>query len=260
MIVVFFIRAFIFKFASGYMRGSKATLRFLVLLLLFILSIGQFIFCPNLIRMFLGWDGLGLVSYLLVIFYSREKSLNSGLLTILRNRVGDYFLILAIFYSYLNKGGSMTYIFWVESCLIIRGLIVLAGFTKRAQIPFSSWLPMAMAAPTPVSALVHSSTLVTAGVYLLLRFNHLLSEEHSMFIFFRGVATIFIRAFSANWQSDQKKIVALSTLSNLGLMIVFIGKGLTDYCLFHLFAHALSKFFLFIRVGKRIGRKGGKQD
>merc|ERR1719186_374749 len=141
--------------------------------------------------MFLGWDGLGLVSYLLVIFYSREKSLNSGL--------------LAILYSYLNKGGSMTYIFWVESCLIIRGLIVLAGFTKRAQIPFSSWLPMAMAAPTPVSALVHSSTLVTAGVYLLLRFNHLLSEEHSMFIFFRGVATIFIRAFSANWQSDQKK-------------------------------------------------------
>jgi len=154
----------------------------------------------------------------------------------------------------------MTYIFWSESCLTIGGLVLLAAFTKRAQIPFSSWLPRAMAAPTPVSALVHSSTLVTAGVYLLLRFEHLLLEELSNFILFSGVATMFIGSFSANWQTDQKKIVALSTLSNLGLMIILIGRGQTDYCFFHLFAHALSKFFLFIKVGTGIQAKGGKQD
>lgn len=122
---------------------------------------------PNLIRILLGWDGLGLVSYCLVIYFQNVKSYNAGILTALSNRIGDVALLLAI--AWILNYGSWNYIFYLDiiknniEIIIIGGLVILAAITKSAQIPFSSWLPAAIAAPTPVSALVHSSTLVTAG-------------------------------------------------------------------------------------------------
>jgi len=137
-------------------------------------------------------------------------------------------------------------------------LVILAAITKRAQIPFSAWLPAAMAAPTPVSALVHSSTLVTAGVYLLIRFRYIIG--HRNFLFFIGVFTIFISGLGANYEIDLKKIIALSTLSQLGLIIITLGLGLTEYAFFHLITHAIFKSLLFLCAGVFIHSMGDLQD
>lgn len=130
--------------------------------------------------------------------------------------------------------------------------------TKRAQIPFSAWLPAAMAAPTPVSSLVHSSTLVTAGVYLLIRFNSLIGERK--FLFLVSVLTIFMSGFGANFEIDLKKIIALSTLSQLGVIIITLSLGFYELAFFHLMAHALFKSLLFLCAGALIHGIGDIQD
>lgn len=140
--------------------------------------------------------------------------------------------------------------------------VIIGSITKRAQVPFSSWLPAAMAAPTPVSSLVHSSTLVTAGVYLLVRFYPSL-RVHSYFcflIFYVGVVTCLMARFSALYENDLKKIVALSTLSQLGVMIMALGLGLPILSFFHLITHALFKALLFICAGTIIHNIQNNQD
>jgi len=161
---------------------------------------------PNIIRILLGWDGLGLVSYCLVIYYQNPKSANAGIVTILSNRIGDVAILLCISWL-INFGGwnffYLQYLYFARDTWLILGLVILAAITKRAQIPFSAWLPAAIAAPTPVSALVHSSTLVTAGVYLLIRFSYMMGRRN--FLFFVGVLTIFISGLGANFEIDLKK-------------------------------------------------------
>lgn len=158
-------------FRSSYIISEKFFARFIILVLIFVISIFLLILSPNIISLLLGWDGLGVTSYLLVIFYQRNKSYNAGILTALTNRLGDVGLLISI--SLTVYIGSWTYLFINRDnrtfSQVLIYLIIISACTKRAQIPFSSWLPAAIAAPTPVSALVHSSTLVTAGVYLLIR-------------------------------------------------------------------------------------------
>jgi len=139
--------------------------------------------------------------------------------------------------------------------------IILAAITKRAQIPFSAWLPAAIAAPTPISSLVHSSTLVTAGVYLLIRFFDLIYiSGFSIYVFYIGVFTIFISGLGANFEPDMKKIIALSTLSQLGLIMIVYGLGYPFLAFFHLLSHALFKSLLFICAGFVIHNFKGNQD
>ncbi|KAG7168794.1 NADH-ubiquinone oxidoreductase chain 5-like 10, partial [Homarus americanus] len=224
---VLFISSIVLFYRGDYIEGDKRFNRFIYLVLAFVLSIGALIVRPNIIRILLGWDGLGLVSYALVIFYQNEKSANAGILTVLSNRVGDVAILLRI------------------------SLIFIAGaITKRAQIPFSAWLPAAMAAPTPVSALVHSSTLVTAGVYLLIRFSPaLIGSEAQSVLLIISCLTIFIAGLGANFEYDLKKIIALSTLSQLGVILRILALGFADLAFFHLLAHALFKALLFICAG-----------
>ena len=181
-IVVGLISRIILIYSIYYMEGENNYVRFIYILLIFVSSIIFLILSPNLISLLLGWDGLGLTSYALVIFYQRESSNNSGIITILRNRVGDSALLVCIGWT-LYYGG-WNFFFYFNRDFYICLLIILAAITKRAQIPFSAWLPAAIAAPTPVSALVHSSTLVTAGVYLLIRFFPLLEKINLFFILF----------------------------------------------------------------------------
>nr|YP_010145951.1 NADH dehydrogenase subunit 5 [Gryllus lineaticeps]QQO79784.1 NADH dehydrogenase subunit 5 [Gryllus lineaticeps] len=265
MSFVMYISSLVINYSDSYMMGDYNLSRFIILVLMFVLSMMFLIISPNLISILLGWDGLGLVSYCLVIYYQNVKSYNAGMITALSNRIGDVALLLSI--AWMMSYGSWNYL-WVNNFgdldiemwyLIV--LIIMAAMTKSAQIPFSSWLPAAMAAPTPVSALVHSSTLVTAGVYLLIRFG-LIIEMYSMsdFMLFIGCLTMFMSGLGANFEFDLSKIIALSTLSQLGLMMSTIGLGYYDLAFFHLLTHALFKALLFMCAGVIIHGMNDLQD
>nr|YP_010319231.1 NADH dehydrogenase subunit 5 [Dacus vijaysegarani]QZO77432.1 NADH dehydrogenase subunit 5 [Dacus vijaysegarani] len=265
MSFVLLIAALVIYYSKEYMAGDLNINRFIMLVLMFVLSMMLLIISPNLISILLGWDGLGLVSYCLVIYFQNVKSYNAGMLTALSNRIGDVAFLLAI--AWMLNYGSWNYIFYLEAMKsnfemeIIGALIVLAAMTKSAQIPFSSWLPAAMAAPTPVSALVHSSTLVTAGVYLLIRFNILLSGSWlgDILLLLSGL-TMFMAGLGANFEFDLKKIIALSTLSQLGLMMSILSMGFYKLAFFHLLTHALFKALLFMCAGSIIHNMNNSQD
>ena len=253
---VILISSIVLFYRGRYMSEDVSKDRFMLLVLFFVLSIIFLIISPNLVRILLGWDGLGLVSYCLVIYYQNEKSNNAGMLTALSNRVGDVAILLRIFLIF--RLGGWSYVFYLDlikekAFIWFECLIVIAAITKRAQIPFSSWLPAAIAAPTPVSALVHSSTLVTAGVYLLIRFRPLLESSMAFkCLFLISRTTIFISGLGANFEYDLKKIIALSTLRQLGVIIRVLSIGLKDLAFFHLITHALFKALLFICAGALI--------
>lgn len=262
--VVLFISANVVIYSQNYMEEDTFKERFILLVFGFVVSIFLLIISPNILRILLGWDGLGLVSYCLVIYYSSKKSNSAGILTVLRNRVGDVCLLITI--AWFSITGDFVYLFWVEgldvlnNCNILSLLIILAAITKSAQIPFSAWLPAAMAAPTPVSALVHSSTLVTAGVYLLIRFSFFLFDGVLNVLLLLSVLTIFIAGLVASFEYDLKKIIALSTLSQLGVIIFALSLGLPDLAFFHLVTHALFKAILFLCAGVLIHGIVGSQD
>nr|WIL79830.1 NADH dehydrogenase subunit 5 [Clerus klapperichi] len=264
MSFVLFISSMVIFYSKEYMHGDKNLNRFIMLVVLFVLSMMLLIISPNLISILLGWDGLGLVSYCLVIYYQNWKSYNAGMITALSNRIGDVALLLSI--AWMLNYGSWNYIFYLDYykmdlyMKIISSLIVLAAMTKSAQIPFSSWLPAAMAAPTPVSSLVHSSTLVTAGVYLLIRFNYSLDENLMYFLLFVSSLTMFMSGLGANFEFDLKKIIALSTLSQLGLMLSILSLGEFKLAFFHLLIHALFKALLFMCAGNIIHVFNNCQD
>nr|AXI98630.1 NADH dehydrogenase subunit 5 [Pseudoniphargus mercadali] len=258
---VSFISGCIMKYSYYYMEGEVNFLRFVIVLLLFVGSMMFLIISPNLISLLLGWDGLGLSSYILVVFYQNESSANAGMLTILSNRVGDVMILVSV--GLLSGLGSWNYYMFemVEMSLVVF-VILLAGMTKSAQMPFSAWLPAAMAAPTPVSSLVHSSTLVTAGVYLLIRFYPVMSSSSYLWegLLFISVTTMVVAGLGANFETDMKKVVALSTLSQLGVMMMILSAGLVSLSFFHLITHAMFKSSLFMCVGFMMHNLGGNQD
>lgn len=222
--------------------------RFALLVVLFVVSINLLIYSSNLVVVLIGWDGLGLTSFLLVVYYQNSYSLGAGLITVLTNRIGDVGLILSV--ALLMGGGH-----WFTPCLemepIVGRFVLLGAITKRAQFPFSSWLPIAMAAPTPVSALVHSSTLVTAGVYLIIRFYRRVFRFSSLRNVLLGLRrlTIVLAGFAAFVEVDFKKIIAYSTLRQLGVIIVALGLGSPVLAYFHLLSHAIFKALMFVCAG-----------
>lgn len=252
--VVIFISANVIIFAHSYISNDPFIKRFIHIVLLFIASINFIIFIPNLISLLLGWDGLGLVSFLLVIYYQNPKSLSAGIITALTNRIGDVLILLSIGWLINESNWNLIFMPFNKFSLIITLRLIFAAITKRAQIPFSSWLPAAIAAPTPVSALVHSSTLVTAGVFLLIRFYPFLSTFYyfNKLLLIFAVLTSLIAGLRANTECDIKKIIALSTLSQLGVIITSIALGIPLIALFHLITHALFKALLFLCAGTLI--------
>nr|YP_010287488.1 NADH dehydrogenase subunit 5 [Cotta incongruaria]UKT61819.1 NADH dehydrogenase subunit 5 [Cotta incongruaria] len=265
MMFVSLISSVVIYYSKSYMSSELNLMRFIILVLLFVFSMILLIISPNMISILLGWDGLGLVSYCLVIFYQNLKSYNAGMLTALSNRIGDVLILMII--SWMMNFGSWNYIFYLEFMkndyfmIYIGVMVILASMTKSAQIPFSSWLPAAMAAPTPVSALVHSSTLVTAGVYLLIRFNLLLVDTlFFKFLLLFSSLTMFMAGISANYEFDLKKIIALSTLSQLGLMMSILSMGMPLLAFFHLLTHAMFKALLFMCAGVIIHLMNDMQD
>uniref|UniRef100_A0AB38ZGC9 NADH-ubiquinone oxidoreductase chain 5 n=1 Tax=Lucanus liuyei TaxID=2952596 RepID=A0AB38ZGC9_9SCAR len=261
---VLFISSMVIFYSNEYMEGDVYVNRFIMLVGMFVMSMLLLILSPNLISILLGWDGLGLVSYCLVIYYQNVKSFNAGMLTVLTNRLGDVAFLLSI--SWMMNFGSWNYVYFVE-CMknttemeLISVMMVFAAMTKSAQIPFSSWLPAAMAAPTPVSSLVHSSTLVTAGVYLMIRFSISLGPMVCMVLLFFSGLTMFMAGLGASYEYDLKKIIALSTLSQLGLMMSILSMGGYMMAFYHLLTHALFKALLFMCAGCMIHSLSNFQD
>ena len=265
MSFVRFISAMVLFYSGGYIQGDFNINRFIYLVLAFVISITFLIIRPNMVSILLGWDGLGLVSYVLVIYYQNEKSANAGILTALSNRIGDVAILLSI--RLLASRGGWNFYFYtdlinnIEGSSCLGALVVLAAITKRAQIPFSAWLPAAMAAPTPVSALVHSSTLVTAGVYLLVRFSAAIDGSLTQTVLLLlSSLTIFMAGLGANFEYDLKKIIALSTLRQLGVIMRILSLGFPNLAFFHLLRHALFKALLFICAGAVIHNIKDYQD
>ena len=256
---VLFIARQVFFFAQGYMKEDVHVQRFAWVLLAFVVSINLLIYSGRLLGVFLGWDGLGLTSFILVMYYQNPYAAGARLVTALTNRVGDVALLMvvavrgAVGHWQIRRLG----LGFVASLLLVVGAI-----TKSAQFPFSGWLPQAMAAPTPVSALVHSSTLVTAGVFLVIRFFPMMGGHAlvSYICLFLGGVTMLLAGLRACVEFDLKKVVAYSTLRQLGVMFVALGLGRPMLAFFHLLTHAMFKALLFLCVGTCIHYHGHMQD
>jgi len=221
--------------------------QFISLLFSFLFSIFLLVFSADLLSLFVAWDLLGFSSLFLVIFYRSRTSLGGGLLTGITNRFGDVFF-LCLFGVCGLSAASFNY--------VLALLLLFVSITKSAQVPFSSWLPAAILAPTPVSALVHSSTLVTAGVYLLFRFSSLCLT----LLAWVGIFTTIYAGLRCLFEADVKKIIALSTLRQLGLMMSSLGLGCRSLAFAHLNIHATIKAILFITVGTIIHVSFGSQE
>nr|APH08710.1 NADH dehydrogenase subunit 5 [Pygmaeconus traillii] len=260
--IVCLISGCVMLFSSSYMSHDPFLHRFTCLVMLFVISMNLLVFIPSLPALLLGWDGLGIVSFVLVIYYQNTKSLGAGMITVLMNRIGDVMILISISILVL-QGHWLIFLMWDFYLMNLVALtMVIAGMTKSAQVPFSSWLPAAMAAPTPVSALVHSSTLVTAGVFILIRFFPFLNQ-FKLFkpaLLFISVLTMLMAGIGANYENDLKKIIALSTLSQLGVMMMSLSLGMPYLALFHLYTHALFKALLFLCAGMIIHNMGNTQD
>lgn len=175
------------------------------------------------------------------------------------NRLGDALIVLSTFL--FVRMGQFSY-FSLEACGAVFLILSIAGLTKRAQYPFSCWLPAAIAAPTPVRALVHSSTLVTAGIFLIIRIRRVipLSDTIRSVLVFVGAITCLLGSWSATYENDLKKVIALSTLSQLGVIVFRLGLGFSNLALFHLYTHALFKALLFLAAGAVLISGFGQQD
>lgn len=257
---IFLISMVVIFYRWFYIYADLNLVRFLIMVILFIASIGLLTLSPSLLRVIFGWDGLGVTSFLLVVYYNNVSSLRSGLITIYTNRLGDVFILFRFFFIFsLGWFINDLYLYYLSALFSI--FLLLAGITKRAQIPFSSWLPAAMSAPTPVSSLVHSSTLVTAGVYLFIRFYYIIRVFYlRIFFVILSILTSFSAGVIACVERDLKKLVAISTLSQLGILIFCVSMGHILFSFFHIVSHALFKSLLFLCCGFFILIGLGNQD
>nr|YP_010574733.1 NADH dehydrogenase subunit 5 [Carminodoris armata]UZI00304.1 NADH dehydrogenase subunit 5 [Carminodoris armata] len=261
--VVTLISGSVFMFSHKYMEEDPFSGRFIWILLSFVISMNLLIFSGSIFFLLLGWDGLGITSFALIIYYESKESQLAGFQTLMINRLGDVIIVLSMF-LFMTQG-QFSFVAMSDSMFYLSGVVLMfcvAALTKSAQFPFSSWLPAAMAAPTPVSALVHSSTLVTAGIFLIIRLSYSLPLDQNIcsMLLLCGSVTCLLGGWAATYENDIKKIIALSTLSQLGVMIFSLGMNLPALGLFHLYTHALFKALLFLAAGHILMVTFGVQD
>ncbi|NUU67517.1 NADH-quinone oxidoreductase subunit L [Enterobacteriaceae bacterium BIT-l23] len=255
----------IHMFASWYMRGEEGYSRFFAYTNLFIASMVVLVLSDNLLMMYLGWEGVGLCSYLLIgFYYSDPKNGAAAIKAFVVTRVGDVFLAFALFILY-NELGTLNFREMVElapahfaagnNMLMWATLMLLGGAVgKSAQLPLQTWLADAMAGPTPVSALIHAATMVTAGVYLIARTHglFLMTPEVLHLVGIVGAVTLVLAGFAALVQTDIKRVLAYSTMSQIGYMFLALGVQAWDAAIFHLMTHAFFKALLFLASGSVI--------
>ncbi len=270
LIPVLIVSSLVHIYSIEYMSHDPHNQRFFSYLSLFTFMMIILVTANNLLLMFVGWEGVGVCSYLLVCFwYTRIAANQSSISAFLTNRVGDCFLTIGIF-AILWSFGNIDYFtifslspFINEKIITIIGICLLIGaMAKSSQIGLHVWLPMAMEGPTPVSALIHAATMVTAGVYLLMRTSPLIEYSSTVLILclWIGAITTIFSSLIGLFQQDIKKVIAYSTMSQLGMMIIAVGLSSYNIALFHLINHAFYKGLLFLGAGSVIHTWADNQD
>ena len=269
-LVVTGVSFFIHIYSVGYMHDDPGYTRYFTYLNLFVFMMLNLILANNFLLMFVGWEGVGLCSYLLIGFwYEKDSAANAGKKAFVVNRVGDFGFILGIFLLFINFGTlDFTEVFANASKLdtatvtAITILFFVGACGKSAQIPIYVWLPDAMEGPTPVSSLIHAATMVTAGVYMVARCNVLYSMAPiaMAIVAIVGVATAIYTASIGFCQNDIKKVLAYSTISQLGYMFLGVGVGAFSAGIFHLMTHAFFKGLLFLGAGSVMHALSGELD
>lgn len=260
-------------FASWYMRGEAGYSRFFSYTNLFIASMLFLILGDNLLFIYFGWEGVGLCSYLLIgFYYSNRNNGNAALKAFIVTRIGDVFMAIGLFILFAQLGTLNVQELLVlapqkfqagDTWMVLATLMLLGGAVgKSAQLPLQTWLADAMAGPTPVSALIHAATMVTAGVYLIARTNglFLLAPDILHLVGVVGGVTLVLAGFAALVQTDIKRILAYSTMSQIGYMFLALGVGAWDAAIFHLMTHAFFKALLFLASGAVIVACHHEQD
>ena len=257
-------------FSTSYMSGDPRYVKYFVYFNFFVFSMLLLVMSANFLVMFFGWELVGLSSYLLISFWSeKKKAAKAGNKAFVLNRIGDFGFLIALM-MILNTYDTFSFKKVFETTLInqpenldlIVVFLMIGAFGKSAQFPLFSWLPDAMEGPTPASALIHAATMVTAGVFMLVRISPLLqfSELSSILIISIGLLTALISAFAAINQDDIKKVLAYSTISQLGFMFIAIGAGAYVAAIFHLVTHAFFKALLFLGAGAVIHEMHHEQN
>jgi NADH-ubiquinone oxidoreductase chain 5 len=270
LIPVLIVSSLVHVYSIGYMSHDPHNQRFFSYLSLFTFMMIILVTANNFLLMFVGWEGVGICSYLLVSFwFTRIAANQSSMAAFLANRVGDCFLTIGMF-AILWSFGNIDYYtvfslapYYTENVVIIIGICLLIGaMAKSSQIGLHVWLPMAMEGPTPVSALIHAATMVTAGVYLLMRASPIIEYSSTVLIFclWVGAITTVFSSLIGLFQQDIKKVIAYSTMSQLGMMVIAIGLSSYNIALFHLVNHAFYKGLLFLGAGAVIHAVADNQD
>jgi NADH-quinone oxidoreductase subunit L len=273
-LVVTGVGSVIHIYSTGYMHDDKSFGRFFAYLNLFLFFMLLLVLGRSMLVLFVGWEGVGLASYLLIGFWFDDlTNAKAGRKAFITNRIGDAGFLLGMFLLYRAFGTldmdtiNGAFLSGTGAALLVPasvvGLLLFVGATgKSAQIPLYVWLPDAMAGPTPVSALIHAATMVTAGVYLTVRMSgiYMMAPEASQVIAVVGVLTAFFAATVALVQTDIKKVLAYSTVSQLGFMFLALGVGAYGVAIFHVVTHAFFKACLFLGAGSVIHALGGEQD
>ena len=270
LIPVLIVSSLVHVYSIGYMSHDPHNQRFFSYLSLFTFMMIILVTANNLLLMFVGWEGVGICSYLLVSFwFTRIAANQSSMSAFLMNRVGDYLLTVGMFATLWSFGNiDYTTIFSLapymnENIITIIGICILIGaMAKSSQIGLHIWLPQAMEGPTPVSALIHAATMVTAGVYLLMRTSPLIEYSSTVLILclWIGAITTVFSSLIGLFQQDIKKVIAYSTMSQLGMMVIAIGLSSYNIALFHLVNHAFYKGLLFLGAGAVIHAVADNQD
>ncbi|MBK8844035.1 MAG: NADH-quinone oxidoreductase subunit L [Saprospiraceae bacterium] len=270
MMIITGIGSIIHIYSIGYMHDDEGFYKFFAYLNLFIFSMLTLIMGSSYLIMFFGWEGVGLCSYLLIGFWFKNKEYGyAARKAFVMNRIGDLGFLLGMFLIW-NQFKSLDFVHILPNISMLDNstltaialLLFIGAVGKSAQLPLFTWLPDAMAGPTPVSALIHAATMVTAGIYLVIRSNaiFLSSEVAQEVILVVALVTSLMAALIAIQQNDIKKVLAYSTVSQLGLMFVALGVGAYDTALFHLTTHAFFKALLFLGAGSVIHAMSGEQD
>ncbi|MHB1854745.1 MAG: NADH-quinone oxidoreductase subunit L [Acidimicrobiales bacterium] len=264
------VSSLIHLYSISYMKGDPQFRKFFVYLNLFVFSMIVLVMAGNFLFTFVGWEGVGTCSYLLVGFwFDRETAATAAKKAFVVNRIGDFGFLLAMFLIFAHTGSLDYHGVFAHLGSVTRGtataialLLLLGAVGKSAQLPLYVWLPDAMEGPTPVSALIHAATMVTAGVYLMVRVNPILalSPDSLTVIAILGVVTAFYAATVACAQNDIKRVLAYSTMSQLGYMFLGVGSAAYGAAIFHMISHAFFKALLFLAAGSVIHAMNDEQN